>query len=63
MNDLERKETSGCIIIDITERWEYEALESLFGDEPISNLRVENPCRNNEVEYELELELRRKSRK
>jgi hypothetical protein len=38
-----------------------EALQSVFGDEPIAQLQWDNPCEPSEVEYELEVVLRRKA--
>lgn len=47
------------LIEPIDEFWKQEMLESLFGDEQICNLRVDNAMEENEVEYELECVLRR----
>lgn len=47
------------LVEPIDEFWKQELLESLFGDENICELRVENPLEENETEYELECVLRR----
>lgn len=43
------------LVEPIDEHWKKECLESIFGDEPIANLRWDD----DEIEWELECVLRR----
>ena len=47
------------IIVKIDERWQRECLESIFGYEDISSIRMDYNDDDTETEYEMECVLRR----
>lgn len=61
--DKERKMDDKNLTMRITERHEIEMLCNIFGEEDMFNLRVDYDDNDEEIEYELEVRVRRMEKK